>query len=101
MNTGRTHFTTERVARDKNVNWRGDRVKYSGIHMWVRNNFGLPDTCEHCGNSGLSGKYINWANVSGDYKRDREDWKRLCKKCHVKFDDTINRGWATRRAAGC
>lgn len=35
--------------------------------------------------------------LSGEYKRDINDWVRLCKKCHVAYDDSINKGWATRR----
>jgi len=30
--------------------------------------------------------YFQWANISGHYLRIVEDWKRLCKKCHVRFD---------------
>lgn len=29
----------------------------------------------------------------------RDDWLRLCAKCHTKYDDSINRGWKTRKAA--
>lgn len=27
-----------------------------------------------------------WANISGEYKRDRSDWVMLCPSCHRKID---------------
>ena len=66
--------------------WTGDNPTYNAVHIWMRKEFGTPDTCEHCGRSGLQGRLINWANVSGKYKRDRTDWLRLCASCHKKYD---------------
>jgi len=34
----------------------------------------------------LTGKKIHWANKSGEYLRDKDDWIRLCCKCHKKYD---------------
>ena len=37
-------------------------------------------------------KRYHWANISGEYKRDLTDYKRLCVSCHRYFDsykDTI------------
>ena len=82
---------------NKHYAWKGDKVGYTGIHMWVYKTLGKPDTCEKCSKSGLNGKFINWANISGKYLREKDDWKRLCKPCHVKFDDIINKGWDTKR----
>ncbi len=75
------------ISGKNNKNWKGDEAKYAAIHMWLRGNFGFPDTCEHCGKSGLTGKKIHWANVSGEYKRERGDWLRLCVPCHFTFDE--------------
>ena len=68
------------------IHWKGDNVGYWGLHVWVIANFGQPDTCLHCGKNRLFGHKIHWANVSGKYKRDENDWIRLCVKCHSKFD---------------
>jgi len=75
---------------EKNHAWVGDRVSYKGLHDWVNKNWGKPDTCEHCGSSGLSGMYINWASKEGNYTRNREDWLRLCKSCHNTRDGIVN-----------
>jgi hypothetical protein len=66
--------------------WKGDKVGYSCLHVWVRKHLGTPNTCEHCGKSGLKGQDIQWANRSGEYKRDLSDWIRLCVPCHIKYD---------------
>ena len=70
----------------KHHNWKGDKVGYVGLHSWVVKHFGKPDTCEHCGTAGLSGRKINWANKSHKYLRDLSDWLRLCVSCHKKYD---------------
>lgn len=67
-------------------NWKGNKVKYRALHSWVQRWKGKPDTCEHCGKSGLKGKSIHWANKSKEYIRNLEDWVRLCGKCHKAFD---------------
>lgn len=84
-----------KLSGDKNHSWVGDNVGYSGIHMWISRNRLKPDSCQFCGSSGCR---IEWANVSREYKRDFEDWIALCKKCHVKYDDTINKSWKTRKS---
>ena len=80
-----------------NVNWKGEEAGYVSKHTWVYNHFGKPDTCEYCGRNNLKGKFINWANKSGKYLRKRDDWLRLCRKCHTSYDNIINRGWETKR----
>ena len=69
---------------------KGEEVGYNGLHKWVQRHLGKPDTCEHCGKSGLSSRDIHWANKSGEYKRDLDDWIRLCKMCHNEYDKGKN-----------
>ena len=68
-----------------NPNWN-ENVGYTGLHMWVYSKLGKPKKCEHCGKDNLKGKFIQWANKSGDYSRDVSDWLRLCGSCHKKYD---------------
>jgi len=72
--------------KEENGNWKGDDAGYSAIHKWVASNLGTPDTCEFCGNNGLSGRKIHWANKDHEYKRNLKDWLRLCAGCHVAYD---------------
>lgn len=69
---------------EKNKNWKGDKVGYHGLHIWVAKHLGKPNKCEDCGTT--KAKRFEWANISKNYRRDLTDWKRLCTKCHVKFD---------------
>jgi len=71
---------------EKNNMWKGSDVGYRSLHSWVIRQKGQPNKCEDCGEDNLVGHLIHWANISGKYKRDLTDWKRLCVKCHSKFD---------------
>lgn len=73
-------------SEEKNGRWKGDKVGYDALHQWVRRHLGKPGACEHCEKTGLSGKYIHWANKSHEYKRELSDWIRLCAKCHKAYD---------------
>ncbi len=77
--------------------WKGQAAGYQSLHEWVVKHLGKPDTCEHCGRSGLSGRFIQWANKSGKYLRKLDDWIRLCTKCHHKYDNISEKVWQTRR----
>jgi hypothetical protein len=59
---------------------------YGALHNWIRRHYGKPTNCEYCMKENLKGKRINWANISGEYKRDRNDFVRLCVPCHRLFD---------------
>lgn len=59
---------------------------YRALHLWVERQLGKPDTCNYCGKIGLSGRAIQWANISKQYLRIRSDWIRLCAKCHKAYD---------------
>ena len=82
----RVRYIGEMHRMENHFAWKGEKASYRAKHHWMNNNFGKPCTCEHCGNTNLSGHQIHWANVSGEYKRERSDWKRLCSTCHGKFD---------------
>lgn len=68
----------------RNVNWKGKDVGYSALHQWVTANYGKPTFCEECKTS--TRQMYHWANLSGSYLRDRDDWKRLCVSCHKFYD---------------
>lgn len=72
--------------KEQHHKWRGDSVSYSGIHKWVKKYFGQPMECESCGFNSENTYQIQWANLSGNYLRIRNDWARLCAKCHYAFD---------------
>jgi hypothetical protein len=78
--------------------WKGDKVSYFGLHSWIKRTYGKANKCENP--SGcvyprktpnckelLSPKKFEWANISGEYHRDRSDWIMLCCSCHHLFDN--------------
>lgn len=74
------------LIREKNhYLWKGDNVGYSSLHAWVRKKLGTPSKCKHCGTT--TAVKFEWANISGEYKRELTDWIRLCKACHNKYDN--------------
>src|SRR3989304_10149394 len=62
--------------------------EYIYLHHRINKRFGKPIGCELCGNKDK--KVYHWANKTGNYSEDREDWIRLCPKCHYRYD--IERG---------
>lgn len=70
------------IKGEMNPNWKGDNVSYSSLHTWVRNSLGKPKKCSHC----PATTNLDWANKSGNYKRDVKDWISLCRKCHIWYD---------------
>lgn len=69
----------------KNNKWKGKYVGYHGLHDWVRDNYGTPIKCDSKDCERRSTNY-QWSNVSGKYKRTRDDWQQLCIPCHKKYD---------------
>ena len=72
-----------KIAENSN-SWKGDSAGYRAVHLWLCRTYGQPETCEECGAENLKGHSIQWANKSGKYLRERQDWERLCCKCHGK-----------------
>lgn len=67
---------------EKSPSWKGDDVGYAGVHAWLWRHFEKPEFCDNC----HSDRFIDWSNISGEYKRDRSDWQALCRGCHMEYD---------------
>ena len=87
-------------SKEKSGMWKGDQAGYHPKHAWNTYNWGHPVACEHCGLEGENGVYlkqgklmkrwnIQWANISGNYTRERSDWLGLCQPCHRKYDNKL------------
>lgn len=81
----------------KNWMWKGENAGYHAIHIWLKTNYGKASKCEHCGTK--KAKRFEWANISGEYKRDISDYLQLCSKCHHKYDNLSQKRWETRRGS--
>lgn len=65
---------------------------YNSKHRWVSKNFQDPGACEGCGATGK----LQWASLTGrwsgdhnNYTQRREDWARLCHRCHAHRDGNM------------
>lgn len=95
-NPARLSHNIERMKNNNPMSHGGEvaykRNDYKAIHEWVKRNFGTSDKrCEECGKIDTRPRMIHWANISGEYKKERSDWKRLCYKCHKKLDYIKNK----------
>lgn len=70
---------SEDRSGEKNWNWKGDKVGYLALHDWVRNTLGNPIKCS---NGHITERHV-WANISGEYKREKSDWHELCMSCNA------------------
>ena len=67
---------------------RKNIIGKSAIHCWLRVNYGKPNFCEACGRSDDKSFY-DWANINNHiYNRNRDEFVRMCKSCHRKYDMT-------------
>lgn len=66
----------------ENPHWKGNNAQKRSIHDWISRNFGQEPKCEMCGKE----QTIEWSNIDHLYSRNRQDWQRLCRSCHMKYD---------------
>lgn len=76
-----------------NPQWKGDDASYSAFHYRIQKLKGKPKRCEQCRTTDPKLSY-DWANLTGRYE-DPNDYKRMCRSCHIKFD----RGRAKKKHA--
>ncbi len=80
------YFKTQYKPRKKPNTYRVAFNEYHATHMWARKYLIQSMICENCKVEVTSKRKIHNANISGQYKRDPKDWKRLCATCHWEFD---------------
>jgi len=86
------------TSGSRHPNWTGDSPSYAAVHAWVHRNFEKTGACEECGATPDPIQMVwkgvkptvrqatEWANISGEYHRSRDDFRELCKPCHARFD---------------
>ena len=82
------HIEAQPKGKDK-VNWKGEEASMVSQHAWVKRCKGKPQYCNRCGldkQKPNNKRTFEWANISGKYKRDLNDYEPLCIPCHRKQD---------------
>lgn len=84
ISTAKTGRSIPLTSGSNHWNWKGDTVGYSGVHKWIKKQLGNAQSCENC----FTNTYdrFEWANISGEYRRDTADWVQLCVVCHDLYD---------------
>lgn len=67
---------------EKNPNWKGNDVRYGALHRRIWRLKPRPQFCEDC----KTGRALDLANISQEYKYNVSDWEWLCRKCHMRKD---------------
>ena len=75
------------------------KTKYIALHRYIYKKLGNPQICWKCKTK--KAKKYEWANKSGKYTKILSDWIRLCTKCHIKFDQSKNRGIKKENPCKC
>ncbi len=79
-----TSFKKGQFVGKLHPRWKGDKVGYFALHMWVVRQKGKAKVCEHCGIT--TAKKFEWSNKNHKYRRNLKDWSSLCVSCHRKYD---------------
>lgn len=87
---------SEAHSGSKSSMWKGMKASYWAKHIFLKNHFGKASKCENDGcvyprynSKGVLLQKPNryhWANISGKYRRGREDYMELCPSCHKRYD---------------
>lgn len=77
---------SEALKGNKNNQWKGDNAGIIALHIWIRRYKPKPITCEICNKN----RPFDLANISGEYKRDINDYQWLCRRCHMESDGRMN-----------
>ena len=86
-----THAKNGNLRESNSPGWKGDNVKYSALHEWVKRYKGTPKECTQCGLDDPNKTY-HWANISHEYSRDLDDFIRMCASCHKYYDNLHRKG---------
>ena len=81
----------KKIIGASNPYWKGDNIGIARLHRRVEILYGKPKYCEIC--KKIDKKAYDWANINHIYSIPikKEEWKRLCRGCHIKIDYTIER----------
>lgn len=74
---------------EKNPMWKEHGIGYVALHRWVGRRLSKPKLCQTCNNK-LS---YDLANITGIYSRALDNWKWLCRRCHMLSDGRMNNLW--------
>lgn len=72
----------EHQLGNKNSNWKGNKVGYNALHTWLIRHKPKSKLCEECNKK----PPYDLASINGEYPRDINNYRWLCRSCHTKLD---------------
>lgn len=75
----------KKMIGKNNHQWKGDKVKRTGLHDRMRKLVPRFELCQFCNKV----PSFDLANISQKYKTTINDWLWLCHQCHMRYDH----GW--------
>lgn len=79
-------WKAKKAYHDENHPLWKEKPSYNALHSWIRRKLGSPKKCSQCDFTSENNYQIHWANISHEYKRDVNDFIRMCASCHKKYD---------------
>ncbi len=67
---------------ETNPQWKGDSVGLNSLHRWVKRQMPKPITCPQCHDR----PPYDLACTTGIYNRNLDNWRWLCRRCHMQSD---------------
>lgn len=92
-----TEFKEGECVGEKHHNWKGDSAGYGALHEWIKRHKLKPKFCPICNIN----KKLHAHNISGEYKRDVDDWVYLCQGCHFKLHRKIRNKQIRKKCDWC
>lgn len=71
----------------ENSQWKGESATSTRVHDWLRRNYPKSGVCEECGKEGKTD--YAFRHHPEKYTRNREDYRELCRPCHLAFDEEV------------
>lgn len=81
----------EGLKNEKAPNWRGNKAGIQAIHNWLEVNFGKFKICEGKDCRKKSNVYEWCLKTNYKYKKNKNNFLRLCRSCHRRYDFTLEK----------
>lgn len=72
--------------------WVGDMAQYKTIHQRIKRARGVAAMCELRESVGCSSRKYEWSHVHETDPYNVENYRQLCKSCHITYDDQRGAG---------
>lgn len=74
---------------EKSNSYKGEEAGKVAKHYWIVRKLGKRSFCEMCKRTDK--KNYDWSNKDHKYRQRIDDWQRLCRSCHRKYDYKYNK----------